>query len=374
MRSLRSCRIRIHAIRIVMLWAVALLISLPGASAGDAWPYVPVPDLSPVKQVIFTLGKLYCQEEAPFGGGANWQRHARELLGAARVVSRQAPVVLFFDAGCRALVEATLPPSPRITRVETPITQIWARDSGPFWVRNLGTGRLEILDLPYKRAFQETFGFPIEEDTLPTRLGRWLKIPARPVEQTYSEKWREFLGGNLQVDLEGNCFLTDIDSPQLHAEYLQVLQKLGCRKPRFLLPLLDDATKHVDLFFMLAGPRRAFVAEFPDPRSKDIQARMNLNYRLLHELGYQLIKVPQPHPEWIPPFEDCPNGCFDYRSHVNSLVLGRHVFLPEIGNGADPAARRAVTAAGYTVHPVPLKLISGQGGSLHCITKTIPQD
>jgi agmatine/peptidylarginine deiminase len=363
--------------RVVAIALICLASSLLGRNARATLidsEYAPISDLAPARQVIFTLGRWYCQDEPPFGGSMNWNDHAREVLGAVRIVSEYVPVALFFDASCRPLIEKELPKSGRVLRAESPITQIWARDSGPFWVRNLRTGGLEIFDLPYKRAFKETFGFPIEEDAFPSRLASRLGIPGRVVEKTYSEKWREFLGGNLQVDQEGNCFLTDIDSPKLHVEYLEVLSTLGCKKPRFLLPLLDDATKHVDLFFMLAGKRRAFVAEFRDPQSKDIQARMEVNYRFLENLGYRLIKIPQPHPTWIPPFEDCPEGCFDYKSHVNSLVLGKRVFLPEFGTPADELASKAIASAGFDVHFVPLKLISGQGGALHCITKTIPRE
>jgi agmatine/peptidylarginine deiminase len=63
-----------------------------------------------------------------------------------------------------------------------------------------------------------------------------------------------------------------------------------------------------------------------------------------------------------------------YRTYINSLVVGRTVFMPSYGVPTDSQARAVYESQGYQVIEIRSNTLSDQlRGSIHCQTMAYPQ-
>lgn len=70
-----------------------------------------------------------------------------------------------------------------------------------------------------------------------------------------------------------------------------------------------------------------------------------------------------------------PEAAGEYETYVNSLIIGKKVFVPIFNRGSDTEAIRTYESLGFEVVALNSSTLSNRGaGSIHCITMTYPKE
>ena len=152
----------------------------------------------------------------------------------------------------------------------------WVRDYGPLQVTDRNGG-LIWLD-----AFYD--GGRNGDDALPRQLSQVFDVPLEPVPERLD-------GGALISNGAGLCAATleifdraEIDhSDRTWTDAL--LKQLGCRALVLVPALLDDATKHIDMYAQFTSPNVVMVASFDPRTSEDDAERMDAAAEGLRRAG-----------------------------------------------------------------------------------------
>lgn len=201
----------------------------------------------------------------------------------------------------------------------------WARDSFPVPVYENKKKKVSLIAANYFREFTS-----------------WKPI-AKSVNGTMEKMNFTFVGGNLLADEEGNCFTVDSDR-LFSLNEKDLTRAYGCKKVYILTYLrgigdVDEVLKPLPGKQMLTN-----VIEYKN----DLQA-----------WGYEVILLPSLQEQ--------------YRTYVNSLILGKIVFMPVYDVPEDIEAQRVYEELGYTVIPIKsIELSDEYRGSIHCQTMAYP--
>lgn len=200
----------------------------------------------------------------------------------------------------------------------------WARDAFPYPVVN-PQGQLSLVSAKYYRPFGAS------------------EIIANSVNSNMQQNNFTFVGGNLLADEFGNCF--SVQSSRLfNTTEEDLLFAYGCKKVHFLKHLsgigdVDEVIKPL--------PNRLMLTNTPEYKNE------------LQDLGYQVILVPK--------------IAKSYRTYINSLIVGKIVFMPTFGMTSDKEAAKVYEDLGYTVVGITSNTLSDQyHGSVHCQTMAFP--
>jgi agmatine/peptidylarginine deiminase len=200
----------------------------------------------------------------------------------------------------------------------------WARDAFPYPVVN-SRNQLSLVGARYYRPFNSS-------PALATSLNL-----------NMSKNNFTFVGGNLIADENGTCFT--INSERRFTTTENDLRNVyGCKDVKILRHVsgigdVDEVLKPIGNNTILTN-----TAEYVN----DLKA-----------WGYTVVMLP-----------DVPNS---YRTYVNSLMVGKTVFMPIYGISKDAEAKKVYESLGYKVFGIASNTLSDQmHGSVHCQTMAYP--
>ena len=281
---------------------------------------VPVPDDYPFAYVLMAASDDNIGEV----------RDLRRLI-ATNLPSDIKLVLLTTDfaaSSVRRRYEAWLPPERIILatdKSEYNHNGFWARDAFPIPVLDPETKTASLIAHQYFRPFDS------------------FKTIASAVQGQMTERSEVFVGGNLLADRNGHCFT--VNSERLFDLVASDIQDMfGCAS----VHVLDH----------LAGI--GDVDEVIKPLGENTMLTNQTQYAgVLKDLGYNVVMLPA--------IED------SFRTYLNSLVVGRTVFMPAYGISEDQIAQKVYEDLGFTVVPIRSVFLSDRlNGSVHCQTMAYP--
>ncbi len=227
------------------------------------------------------------------------------------------------------------------------LDSIWMRDYGPLFVK--GSSGLEVVDLAY-------YPGRYDDDRMPARFAqsRGMSVRDLPVY------WE---GGNYTSDGQGGVYSTDIVYDYTNASNASIknaVEEAFDADELYTFPeMLDDGgTGHLDMFFLLVGPRRVMLNRFPSWHQN--YQRMENTASRLRGLGFDVVRLDLADTR--------------YNSHSNALLVNGIALVPTYNNpSTDAAALAAYRNAGYQAIGIDCRRIIQWAGAIHCITITVPR-
>ena len=200
----------------------------------------------------------------------------------------------------------------------------WARDAFPYPVVN-SQKQLSLVGARYYRTFNSSPAI------------------AQSLNLNMSRNNFTFVGGNLIADEDGICFT--IDSERRFTTTENDLRNVyGCKDVKILRHM--SGIGDVDEVMKPIG-NKTIITNTPE-YVNDFKA-----------WGYNVVMIPA-----------VPNS---YRTYVNSLVVGKTVFMPTYGTTKDAEAQKVYESLGYKVFGIRSNTLSDQmHGSVHCQTMAYP--
>lgn len=286
-----------------------------------------------------------------------------EMLSSIADISSNSGMAEVWNAnGPRSMINVS---SDLYTKINCQLNSVWMRDYGPVGVVN-SSGEHAIVDTVYRH-----FQYRLYDDALPTCLGNQQGINTYQIDLILD-------GGNLMVDTAGNLFMTDRtylwNSDKSREEVNEIL------KDTFNVdhiisfeyagypdrPL--DGTGHIDMIIKLVDDHKVVIAESDHPEFKRIldQAVEYFSTALAPDGGfYEIYRVP---------------GYYRGRTwytYANSLIVNDTVLVPSF-RGNSNLNEEALAAYQHALPDHNIELINSDqsiraGGSIHCVTQTIPE-
>jgi agmatine deiminase len=264
----------------------------------------------------------------------------------------------------------------RITMVDLPLNDTWARDFGPITVFEDGSPLL--LDFVFNGW---GFKFPADHDN---RVNRRLA-------EAGLFRCRDAIiplvleGGSLESDGGGTlmvtsaCLLSPNRNPHLSREQLESELRTQLGAERFLwlehgYLAGDDTDSHIDTLARLCPDDTILYAACDDPADEHCEelAAMKAElerFRSGAGMPYRLIPLPFPSARYGLEGERIP------ATYANFLIINGAVLVPTYRDPHDDAALAAVQTAfpGREVIGIDCSSIILQHGSLHCLTMQLPK-
>jgi len=255
-------------------------------------------------------------------------------------------------------------PADQYERLDFDYNSVWSRDYGPFGINEV-TNQLGIVDTTYRHYFSRP-----DDDAIPCEVAGFASAACYTTSLILD-------GGNLMTDGRGNLFmtkrtydwndsLTTAQVDQLLIDYFGVdtIHDLDYAEDSWGYPV--DGTGHIDMFAKLLAPCKVLVAETNDaPFSAVVDAAADYFSGLQCAPGqyYQVYRIPA-WEEWG-----------TWYTYTNSLIVNQTVIIPSYADGNNLQAQQIYEAAlpGYTIELVDSDASITSGGSIHCITKEIPE-
>ncbi len=264
----------------------------------------------------------------------------------------------------------------RVTRIEIPGNDTWARDFGPITVTEEGEPLL--LDFGFNGWGLK---FAADRDNLVN--GRLHAAGVFRARRRIAGMVLE--GGSIESDGRGTilttseCLLSPNRNPHLgRREIEQILcQELGGERVLWLengYLAGDDTDSHIDTLARLCPDDTILHVSCDDPTDEHYPAldamRSELEQlRTASGAPYRLIPLPWPSP--------CHDGDGERlpATYANFLVINGAVLVPTYNDRNDEAALEAVASAfpGREIIGIDCRPLILQHGSLHCITMQLPK-
>jgi agmatine deiminase len=287
-----------------------------------------------------------------------WAGYTGMLASIAKAVTGPGKAQLW-GVGAPASISGV--PAGSYTRINAPLDTVWMRDYGPFGV-SAGTGKPGIVDSIYRH-----YQYRRNDDAVPTVLGKAKNIGVYGMPIIMD-------GGNLMTDSAGNLFMTkrtylwnssmSEDQVNTHLKnYLKVKNIITFDYSGYPGEP-SDGTGHIDMFMKLLNDNTVLLsvaAEEPFKTNTEKAMAWFKSHKAPNGQPYKIITVKG----WA--------GDAWY-TYTNSLVVNNVAIIPSYsGHPAEEAAAKAAyEQAGYSVVPVPSDDSIVAGGSIHCVTQTIP--
>ena len=200
----------------------------------------------------------------------------------------------------------------------------WARDSFPYPVVN-SKGQLSLVGAQYYRSFRSA---PAIASSLNLNMSR----------NNFT-----FVGGNLMADENATCFTID-SYRRFTSTDADLTNVYGCKTVHVLQHYsgIGDADEVIK-----AIGHNTILTNTPE-YVNDFKA-----------WGYNVVMIPA-----VPD---------SYRTYVNSLIVGKTVFMPTYGIPTDDEAKKVYEGLGYIVYGIPSNTLSDDmHGSVHCQSMAYP--
>ncbi|MGC8928628.1 MAG: agmatine deiminase family protein [Myxococcota bacterium] len=246
--------------------------------------------------------------------------------------------------------------------VNTQVDSVWMRDSGPNPIVS-ADNKYGIVDFRY---YPDRY----YDDKIPTEFGRLLNLNVFRPSMDYE-------GGNFMTNGKGLCMATrgsiwenlplkDSDIQKILSDYM------GCKKTVFLRPLAGEGTTHIDMFAKFTSEDTILLAQYKF--SQDC-----INYDILEE-NYNILlhtTTVDGKPLKIVRIPMADNSDGVWRTYTNSLLINNIALVPVYSKHKTYEAEalnayRTALGLNWTIVPIDSEDIIPDGGSIHCITMTVP--
>ncbi|MCG2726026.1 MAG: agmatine deiminase family protein [Elusimicrobia bacterium] len=253
-------------------------------------------------------------------------------------------------------------PDDKYIEINVPINTVWMRDYGPFGVSN---GQLGIVDSVYRH-----YQYRRKDDALPSNLGKIQNIEVFGIPIILD-------GGNIMVDSKANLFMTKRTytwNPNLSKEEVDAALKSYFKVKNIYAfdyagypGYPEDGTGHIDMFLKLLNDYTVLVSVADTEPFRTAAEKAIAFFEKKTAPGgvpYKIIKVKgwKKYGAWY--------------TYTNSLIVNNTVLMPSYsGYNEENAQSEAAYKAGMpgiTVIPINSSNSISAGGSIHCVTQTIP--
>jgi len=289
-----------------------------------------------------------------------WAGYTGMLNGIAKAATGPGKAQVWAVAGPAGIAGV---PAASYTRISAPLDTVWVRDYGPFGL-SAGQGRPGIVDSIYRH-----YQYRRNDDVVPAVVGKAKKIDVFGIPIILD-------GGNVLVDSKGTLFMTKRtylwNSNMSEGQVDSALKSYYKVKNIVTFDYAGypgdpaDGTGHLDMFVKLLNDHTVLisVAETEPFKSAAEKAIVYFKGRKAADgVTYKIITVKG--------WED---GA--WYTYTNSLLVNNTAIIPSYsGHPAEEAAAKAAYEAGMpgvTVVPVNSDESIMAGGSIHCVTQTIP--
>lgn len=243
------------------------------------------------------------------------------------------------------------------------IDTVWVRDYGPFGISSGNTPG--IVDAIYRH-----YQYRVNDDNIPQKLGQSKGINVYGMNIILD-------GGNLMVDSYGNLFMTNrtyLWNSHMSKEQVDNALKTALRVKNIIVfdyagypneP--EDGTGHIDMFMKLLNDHTVLIA-----KTEDEPYKSNNNKAIKY---FQGRTAPDGQPYKVLTSKGWVSGGAWY-TFTNSLIVNNTVVMPSY-RGRQAEEKEAIAAyqagmPGVNVVPVNSDNSIVAGGSIHCVTQTIP--
>ena len=243
------------------------------------------------------------------------------------------------------------------------IDTVWVRDYGPFGISSGNTPG--IVDAIYRH-----YQYRVNDDYIPQKLGQNKGINVYGMNIILD-------GGNLMVDSYGNLFMTNrtyLWNSHMSKEQVDNALKTALRVKNIISfdyagypgeP--EDGTGHIDMFMKLLNDHTVLIAKTEDEPYKSNNEKA-IKY-------FQGKKAPDGKPYKVITSKGWVSGGA-WHTFTNSLIVNNTVVMPSY-RGRQAEEQEAIAAyesgmPGVKVVPVNSDNSIMAGGSIHCVTQTIP--
>lgn len=261
-------------------------------------------------------------------------------------------------------------PSDCWQKIPAPVDTVWARDYGPFGLSSGGT-KAAIVDTIYRH-----YQYRRNDDAVPSAVGKTKNIPVYQAALILD-------GGNFLIDSYGNLFTTErtyMWNSNMSREQVDSILKSSFKIKNINVfeyagypgeP--EDGTGHIDMFMKLLNDHTVLISvadQEPFKSNAEKAIAFFKNKTAPDGLSYKVITVKGWRSEsgW---------GGGTWYTYTNSLIVNNTVIMPSYsGHSEDDAkAEEAYKQGmpGVTVVRVNSDDSITSGGSIHCVTQTIPK-
>lgn len=255
------------------------------------------------------------------------------------------------------------------SQIKVPINSVWVRDYGPFGISS-SKSKIGIVDTIYRH-----YQYRRDDDAMPSNLAKVKNITSYPANFILD-------GGNFMVDSKGNLFMTKRtyiwNSGKSEDEINQALKQVFKVKNIYVFEYAgypgepQDGTGHIDMFMKLLNDHTVLISTSDEePFKSNSQKAIDFFKNRMAPDGqkYKIITVKG----W---YEK--NGWYGgtWYTYTNSLIVNDVVIIPSYSghekenSDAEQAYKKGLPNA--TIIPVNSDSSITSGGSIHCITQTIP--
>ena len=287
-----------------------------------------------------------------------WAGYSQMLSGIARAASSAGAQV--WAIGGPSSIQGVSNYQQIPLRIDT----VWVRDYGPFGIAK-NSSVPGIVDAIYRH-----YQYRVNDDYIPQRLGQTKGINVYGMNIILD-------GGNLMVDSYGNLFMTNrtyLWNRHMSKDQVDNALKTALRVKNIISfdyagypgeP--EDGTGHIDMFMKLLNDHTVLIAKTEDEPYKSNNEKA-IKY-------FQGKKAPDGHPYKVITSKGWVSGGAWY-TFTNSLIVNNTVVMPSY-RGRQAEEQEAIAAykagmPGVKVVPVNSDNSIVAGGSIHCVTQTIP--
>jgi len=314
------------------------------------------PILAPTRRGVTPSDFRMPAEYEPVSAVAiGWAAYTPMLTSIAKAVTGPGNAQLWAVGGPSSISGV---PAAKYTKISAPLDTVWMRDYGPFGVAG---GKPGIVDSVYRH-----YQYRRNDDAVPGVLGRAKNIDVFGMPIIMD-------GGNLMVDSQGTLFHTNrtyIWNSGMSREQVDTHLKNYLKVKKIVT--FDyagspgqpaDGTGHVDMFIKLLNDNTVLLAVTEDEPFKTACDKAMA--------WFKSNKAPNGQPYKIITVKAWATDA--WYTYTNSLVVNNVAIIPSYSVSTEEAnAKAAYEQAGYTVVPVPSDDSIVAGGSIHCVTQTIP--
>ncbi len=250
----------------------------------------------------------------------------------------------------------------RYINFSIPIDTVWMRDYGPFGISKQRQ-EVAIVDTVYRH-----YQYRKNDDAVPTKISQVQKLAVYPAPIILD-------GGNFMVDSKGNLFMTERtyvwNSSKPKEEVNNIIKNYFKVKNIYTFEYAGypnqpiDGTGHIDMFMKLLNDDTVLIAECDTEPFKTTFNKASEFFRnRIAPTGnrYKILRVKS--------YYD--NGV--YYTYTNSLIVNGNVIMPVYSNytQSNLEAKAIYESLGFRVITINSDASISSGGSIHCVTQTIP--
>jgi agmatine deiminase len=253
-------------------------------------------------------------------------------------------------------------PKEKYVNFSIPIDTVWMRDYGPFGLSKKMES-IAIVDTVYRH-----YQYRVNDDNVPKKIGQVQNIPVYPTDLILD-------GGNFMVDSYGNLFMTERtyiwNANKSKDEVNSILKNYFKVKNIYTFEYAGypneplDGTGHIDMFMKLLNDNTVLIAKNdkePFKSTFDKAAKFFEGREAPNGKKYTVLRV---------------NGYYDnyvWYTYTNSLIVNGYVLMPIYSkySSSNIEAQKLYEQAGLKVITINSDNSITAGGSIHCVTQSIP--